>query len=69
MVSLMRAGTISRHAKTVFLRILHSCAWLSVRPFVIATDGTAVFMGPRGLFLPDYVLPGRGPVLGRGPNA
>ena len=69
MVSLMRAGTISRHAKTVFLRILHSCAWLSVRPFVIATDGTAVFMGPGGLFLPDYVLPGRGPVLGRGTNA
>ncbi len=66
MVSLMRAGTISRHAKTVFLRILHSCAWLSVRPFVIATDGTAVFMGPGGLFRPDYVLPGRGPVLGRG---
>ena len=52
MVSLMRAGTISRHAKTVFLRILHSCAWLSVRPFVIATDGTAVFMGPGGAFSP-----------------
>ena len=69
MMSLMRAGTISRHAKTVFLRILHSCAWLSVRPFVIATDGTAVFMGPGGLFLPDCVLPGRRPVLGRGTNA
>ena len=30
MVSLMRAGTVSRHARTVFLRILHTCAWLPV---------------------------------------
>ena len=66
MVSLMRAGTISRHAKTVFLRILHSCAWLSVRPFVIATDGTAVFMGPGGFFSRTTFCPAGGLCSGAG---